>query len=161
MAQQHLTLLARYDVAPEVLWQVVSDHEGMSAWAGVEVRVIAGPGDGGEGTLRRVRVLGLTIDEEIVWVTPPTDETKTGRYAYRIVRGAPLSYHRAEVTVRPWGETGSELWWEVTLDSRLPGVAAALANALRSGLNRAMESLRVQLQPSVEADAVAAVAARR
>jgi hypothetical protein len=80
----------------------------------------------------------------VLWAEPP-DATGVGRYAYRIVRGLPgLSFHRGEVTVRPWAG-GSELWWEVTMDSRIPGVAAAMARLLGPGLNRAVEKLSRQL----------------
>jgi len=135
MAQRTLSFLARYDVPPEVLWGVVTDHEGMVRWLGVPVKVVAGPAEGGVGTVRRIGAGPLRIDEEVVVCEPPR------RMVYRIVRGAPLRYHRAEMQVEPWGEGGSQLEWNITLDSGVPGVAETVANVLRSRINQGLRTL--------------------
>lgn len=136
MAQRTLSFLARYDVPPEVLWEVVTDHEGMSRWLGVPVRVVAGPAEGGVGTVRRISAGPLALDEEVVVHEPPH------RMVYRVVRGAPmLRYHRAEMQVGAWGGEQSQLEWNIVLDSRFPGVAAAVAGVLGPRINRGLRSL--------------------
>lgn len=140
MAQASATIVESFAVPPAAVFERLVDHEGMTKWMDARVSVVAGPLDGGVGTIRRINARGLTIDEEVVYVDPPR------RLVYRIVRGVPmLSFHRGEILVEPWGKTGCEVRWSVILDSPVPGLAraavAALGPALRDGLGR----LRTQL----------------
>ncbi|HBQ18278.1 MAG TPA: hypothetical protein DEF51_46505 [Myxococcales bacterium] len=138
--QAHILLEESFGVPPEVLFAALADHEGMSAWMGARVRVVAGPADGGVGTLRRVHARGLSFDEEVTYFDPPR------RMVYRIVRGVPLvRFHRGEILVEPWGETGSRLTWDILLDARLPGVARAIAAGLEPQLRAGLSNLRAQL----------------
>jgi len=143
MTQRTVTVFGRYDVPPAKLWEVVRDHEGLSDWLGARVRVLAGRGDGGVGTVRRVEVGRLLrLDEEVVGFTPPRS------LVYRIVRGLPgLRYHLGEMRVRPAGDggPGSELWWEVTLRLATPRLTDLAANALQRELNAALGRLRDRL----------------
>jgi hypothetical protein len=71
----------------------------MGKWSGADVRVVARGDERGVGTVRRLKVGTLRIDEEVVYADAPR------RLAYRIVRGLPLSFHRGEILVEPRGET--------------------------------------------------------
>lgn len=135
MSQRTLSFLARYDVPPEILWGVVTDHEGMGRWMGARTHVIASPPDGGQGTVRRMKAGPFTIDEEVILYDPPR------RMAYRMVRGLPLRYHRGEVRIAPWGDGGSELSWEITVSSAIPGFTQAIATALAPRINRGLRTL--------------------
>jgi hypothetical protein len=118
----------------------LTDHEGMSDWLEARVSVIAGPGDGGVGTVRRVSARGLSIDEEVTYAVAPR------RLSYRIVRGLPgLSYHRGEVLIEPWGKTGSQLTWDVILASPIPGIAPIMGASLRGPLRAGLATLRTWL----------------
>jgi len=140
MSQQTLSFLARYEVAPEALWAVVVDHEGMGDWLDANISVIAGPGDGGVGTVRRIKSGPLTIDEEVTVCDPPR------RMVYRIVRGLPLlRYHQGEVRVSPWGDSGSELSWSITVSSAVPFFTEALGAVLRRSLNHGLDQLGQRL----------------
>src|SRR5690606_461126 len=83
MSQARATFTESFAVSPEALFEVMSDHEGMSEWIGARVSVVRGPADGGVGTVRRVHAPGFSIDEEVTYADPPR------RMVYRIVRGAP------------------------------------------------------------------------
>lgn len=136
MAQRTLSFLARFDVPPPILWEVVTDHEGMKRWLGTPVKVVAAPVDGGVGTVRRISAGPLALDEEVLVHEPPR------RMVYRIVRGMPLlRYHRGEMRVEPWGEGGSQLEWDIVLASRVPGVAEGIAAVLGSRINRGLRTL--------------------
>lgn len=136
MAHQTLSFLARYAVPPEILWQVVTDHEGMGRWLGVPVKVIAAPPGGGVGTVRRIAAGPLSIDEEVVVFEPPR------RMIYRIVRGLPVRYHRGEVRISPFRDDGSELAWEITIASGVPFLAETVSGILRRRINRGLRALR-------------------
>lgn len=141
MAQRTLSFLARYDVPPDILWEVATDHEGMSRWLGVPVKVVAAPPDGGVGTVRRISAGPVSIDEEVVVHEPPR------RMVYRIVRGAPMiRYHRAEVRVEPWGDGGSQLAWSIVLASSIPGVARGVGAVLSARINQGLRKLAALLE---------------
>ena len=135
MSRKTLSFLARYDVPPEVLFRVVTDHDGMGRWVGTPVSVIAAPPDRGVGTVRRITAGPLRIDEEVVAWDPPR------RMIYRVVRGLPLRHHRGEVRISPWGEGGSQLAWEITIVSGAPFVAEAIASVLERTINRGLMRL--------------------
>ena len=140
LSQGRATFVESFAVPPERLWEVLSDHEGMSEWIGARVSVVAGPPDGGVGTVRRVRARGLTLDEEVTYADAPR------RMVYRIVRGLPvLRFHRGEILIAPWGKTGSQLTWDILLESALPGVAPAIAATLRPAIRAGLSKLRANL----------------
>ncbi len=139
MTQETIHFLGRFDVAPDTLWSIVADHEGMSRWVGAQVSVIADPGDGGVGTVRRIRRGGLRLDEEVTYCDPPR------RMVYRLIRGLPLSYHQGELLVEPW-DGGSQLSWRITVASPIPGFATSVARVARRGINDALKRLHTQLQ---------------
>lgn len=151
MGQARITITESYAVPPERLWAVLADHEGMSDWIGARVTVVAGPGDGGVGTVRRVHARGLAIDEEVTYADPPR------RMVYRIVRGLPvIRFHRGEILISPWGKTGAELRWDIVLESPIPGIAAAIRAVLEPGLRAGLRNLRLRLASGSEVSAGAA-----
>ncbi len=140
MSQARATFVESFAVPPERLWEALSDHEGMSGWIGARVSVVAGPPDGGVGTVRRVNARGLSFDEEVTYADPPR------RMVYRIVRGLPVvRFHRGELLVEPWGKTGSQLTWDILVDSALPGAAPAIVTVLRPAIRAGLTRLRAQL----------------
>jgi uncharacterized protein YndB with AHSA1/START domain len=145
MGQARATFVESFAVPPERLFEVLSDHEGMSEWIGARVSVVAGPPDGGVGaggvgTVRRVHARGLAIDEEVTYSDPPR------RMVYRIVRGLPVvRFHRGEILVEPWGRTGSQLTWDLLVDSAVPGAARAIVAVLRPAIRAGLSRLRARL----------------
>jgi hypothetical protein len=140
VSQVHLTFEESFAVPPDVLWAAISDHEGMSDWSGARVTIVAGPADGGVGTVRRVHARGLSFDEEVVYADAPR------RLVYRIVRGLPLlTFHRGEILIEPWGRTGSQLRWSILISHAVPGAARAIGAALKPALQTGLAKLRTQL----------------
>lgn len=140
MGQAHATFVESFAVPPERLFAVLADHEGMSDWTGARVNVVAGPPDGGVGTVRRIHARGLSLDEEVTYLDPPR------RMVYRIVRGLPgLRFHRGEVLVEPWGRTGSQLTWDILVDSPVPGLARAVIATIKPALRVGLSNLRAKL----------------
>ncbi len=146
MGQARATFVESFAVPPERLFEVLSDHEGMSDWIGARVSVVAGPPDGGVGTVRRVRARGIAIDEEVTYSDPPR------RMVYRIIRGMPIvRFHRGEILVEPWGRTGSQLTWDILVDSPVPGAAKAIIAVLRPAIRAGLSRLRAQLADQASA----------
>ncbi|MBX3270943.1 MAG: SRPBCC family protein [Sandaracinaceae bacterium] len=145
--QARVTFVESFAVSPERLFDALLDHEGMSEWMGARVKVVSGPDDGGVGTVRRIAMPGGgALDEEVTYVLYPR------RMVYRIVRGLPIvRFHRGEILVEPWGQTGAQLSWDIVLDSAIPGVAAAIVAILRPRIRAGLAKLRGQLAAEREA----------
>ena len=105
----------------------------MAEWPGVQsVRLVrdGAPERNGLGAIRRVKLLGLTLDEEVVRWDPPH------RFDYVIIKGLPVRHlGKLELT-----EEGDEttLTWRITLASRVPLLAALVLWRLRAGLPAAL-----------------------
>ena len=124
-----------FGVPPARLWEAITDHEGMSKWAGAPVRLIARGDADGVGAVRRIRMGAFSIDEEVVYADAPR------RLVYRVVRGIPVTFHRGEMLVLPT-EKGSKLEWRILLASSVPGFARLTTRSLQAGLGRGLRELR-------------------
>ena len=124
-----------FGVPPARLWEAITDHEGMSKWTGGTVRVIARGDAAGVGIVRRVRIGALAIDEEVIYADAPR------RLVYRIIRGAPVSFHRGEMIVTET-PSGSHLSWKILLSSPVPGFARLTDRLLGLALRRGVRELR-------------------
>ncbi len=99
------------------MWDVLTDHESMPRWfPAVKTVTLDPPGSGernGLGAIRHVKALGPTVVEEVVeWDAPH-------RYAYVLLRGAPIRDHRGEVSVVKTPE-GTRVTWCIRFRPILP-----------------------------------------
>ncbi len=102
----------------EHVWSILSDHEGMSAWApGLKVRLEEEGAEerNGVGAVRRIDLPGPlpAIVEEITEFEPDV------RLGYRAVSGVPLRNYRGDVELKRLG-SGTEIVYTVSADHRLP-----------------------------------------
>ena len=135
MSVHQAKLSLDFAVPPARLWEAITDHEGMTKWAGAPVRLIVRGDADGVGAVRRVRVGALAIDEEVIYADAPR------RLVYRIIRGAPVTFHRGEMLVLP-STRGATLEWKILLASEVPGFARLTAKTLETGLGRGLRVLR-------------------
>ena len=114
------------------VFERITDHEAMRHWPGIHACTLVTEGNprNGLGAVRRVKALGVTLDEEVVTYEPPH------RYDYSIIKGLPV-VHRG-VVVLSEVEGGVEVCWRVQLASRFLHVAGVVGAALRFGLPRAL-----------------------
>lgn len=136
MSIRELVLEEDFGVSPERLWSAITDHEGMRKWTGAAVRIVARGDASGVGTVRRVAMGPLRIDEEVVYADAPR------RLVYRVVRGMPLRFHRGEMLIVPEGEGRSHLTWRILFSSSTPGVTRVLVRTLGPALRRGLRELR-------------------
>jgi len=135
MSVHQAKLALEFAVPPARLWDAITDHEGMTKWAGAPVRLVVRGDAEGVGAVRRVRVGALAVDEEVIYADAPR------RLVYRIIRGAPVTFHRGEMLVLPT-ERGARLEWKILLASDVPGFARLAAKTLETGLGRGLRQLR-------------------
>lgn len=135
MSQEEIVLFEAFRATPERVWGALTDHEGMAKWTGADVKIVARGDESGVGTVRRVSMGGLRIDEEVVYADAPR------RLVYRIVRGLPVSFHRGEILVEPRGEL-TEVTWKILLRSSVPGLVRGSAMVLKPALTRGLGELK-------------------
>jgi len=115
------------------VFDVLTDHEGMTDWPGLDRVTLVREGSprNGLGALRRVKVLGLTLDEAIVRWDPPRS------FDYQITKGLPAK-HLGTVELEERGAR-TELTWRISLVSGVPFLATLVLARLRRGLPAAMD----------------------
>jgi uncharacterized protein YndB with AHSA1/START domain len=125
----------------EKVFERFADHEGMSSWPGVgSCRLVReGTPKNGLGAMRRVKVGGLTIDEEVVHYDPPKG------FDYAVRRGLPVSYHLGQVRFAEQGDA-VQVTWTVRMRSKWPLAAQIAAGALRRALPGALRYLKAGLE---------------
>lgn len=117
----------------DAVFAVLSDHEGMSEWPGLgEVTLIqAGAPRNGVGAVRRVKVMGLVLDEAIVTWEPPR------QLDYRIVAGLPVE-HLGSTHLEAEGDA-TMLTWSIRLESWVPFLSVVVLARLRAGFGAALD----------------------
>ena len=118
---------------PDVTWQVISDHEAMSGWAGIGPvrRIVDGETDpNGRGAQRALNIGGKII-EQVIADNPPDS------YRYRIIKGSPFVCHQGELLLRPRGD-GTAVTWKIRFRPRIPGTGRLIAAGFSRALNRMM-----------------------
>jgi catechol 2,3-dioxygenase-like lactoylglutathione lyase family enzyme/uncharacterized protein YndB with AHSA1/START domain len=125
----------------EKIWDAVTDHARMGEWSGLASELVT-PGKtdrNGVGALRKVRVLGSTVEEEVVEFVP------NRRLVYRLLRGAPLRNHHGTVLLIPEG-SATRVRWAVQFESVIPGSGHVIAMVLGRLFRRALVRLKGMLE---------------
>ena len=125
------------------VWQVVSDHEAMSAWSGFNPVVVSTEGQderNGHGSRRTMKGPAGSVVEQVVAWDPPF------RYRYRVVEGSPFVCHQGDVQLEE-RNGGTELTWRIRFRPRIRGTGAILRTVMQQMLKSA---LRNRLKPLIE-----------
>ncbi|MBV1860297.1 MAG: SRPBCC family protein [Nannocystaceae bacterium] len=101
----------------ERMWEVLTEHECMPRWfPAIRKVTLDPPGQterNGLGAVRHVKALGPLVVEEVVeWDAPH-------RYAYVLLRGAPIRDHRGEVSVLETPQ-GARATWSIRFRPMIP-----------------------------------------
>jgi carbon monoxide dehydrogenase subunit G len=122
----------------DVVWRVLTDHEGMSSWSpGVRVTLerAGDPRTGGVGAVRLVRAGGMRIRELVTAIEPER------RLTYRCLGGLPLRDYGGDVVLTADGGR-TEVSWAISARSRsrvLKLVLMGYARTFVAALARAAE----------------------
>jgi catechol 2,3-dioxygenase-like lactoylglutathione lyase family enzyme/carbon monoxide dehydrogenase subunit G len=139
-----ITQQMRVAASAERAWQVLMDHEGMSAWSGFRKVTLDRAGEvdrNGRGAERRLASPLGPIIEQVTCAEAPR------LIRYRVVAGSPFTCHQGEITLEPEG-ADTKITWTVRFRPKFPGTGALLArlfnrllgSAMRDGLRRRIEA---------------------
>jgi uncharacterized protein YndB with AHSA1/START domain len=132
----HATSTATVPASPDQVWEVLSDHEGMTHWGpglSVTLRAEGAADRNGVGAVRVIAARGPapSIVEEVTAFEPGR------RLGYRALSGVPLRNYRGDVVLREV-PGGTEISYTVSADQRVPLVEQAAVKAISFALLRAL-----------------------
>ena len=140
---RRVSQMVRVAAPTERAWEVLMDHEGMSAWSGFDPVTLEQPGDpdrNGRGAVRRLASPLGSILEEVTCADSPR------HIRYRVIAGSPFVCHQGEIELEP-ERGGTKITWSVRFRPRIPGTGTLLGwsfgrmlgSAMRGGLTRQIE----------------------
>jgi uncharacterized protein YndB with AHSA1/START domain len=122
------TFTATASVPPSVVWDVLTDHAGMSRWTPlrrVEMEAGGTPEANGVGAVRALHLVGPPLREQV------TAFEKPRRMGYRLLSGLPVRDYTGEVLLEPTGD-GTRIRWTISFSPIIPGAQFPIAAAIRS-----------------------------
>jgi len=139
MAQSEIHVTIGISAPIELIFDLLTDHDGMSRWPGVSsCRLVReGRPRNGLGAIREVKALLTTLQEEVVRWEPPT------RFDYTIIKGLPVK-HLGVVTLVQYGSQVL-VSWDVSLNSAAP-LVKVVGSVLKRGLPKALAFVKKEAE---------------
>jgi catechol 2,3-dioxygenase-like lactoylglutathione lyase family enzyme/carbon monoxide dehydrogenase subunit G len=138
-----ITQSVRVAATAERAWQVLMDHEGMSAWSGFKQVTLEHAGEtarNGRGAVRRLESPLGSVLEQVTCA----DEPRLIRY--RVIEGSPFVCHQGEIRLEP-ADGGTDIAWTIRFRPKIPGTGGSLARVFRRALGSAMrEGLKRRIE---------------
>jgi hypothetical protein len=130
------------------VWAFITDYEGYARIPGVKAAQILAPGKperNGLGALRKVVVMGASLEEEITRFEAPH------RLCYRIVRSKPLTIeHEGGDMKLSTRDGGTEIDWTTTMELRLPLVGGLMTRILVAVVQRKFDQFLLWAKKDLE-----------
>lgn len=126
-----------YQAPVDAIFRALSDHNRLSRVLGIPVkRVVDGrPDINGEGSVRRMGLWPVTVEETVYTVVPNQS------IHYRISKGgAPLSNHRGDLSFSQTGR-GARVNWTISYDAP-PLLGAVVKQVLTQGLRMGLKRVK-------------------
>src|SRR4051794_19826053 len=122
------TSIATVPASADQVWEVLSDHEGMTHWGpglSVTLRAEGATDRNGVGAVRVISAPGPApaIVEEVTAFEPRR------RLGYKALSGVPLRNYHGDVVLREVG-SGTEISYTISADRRVPLVEQAVVKAI-------------------------------
>ncbi len=112
---------------PEVVWNVLTDHQGYSGFTPVrrvEMERTGAPDPNGLGAIRKLIAVGPPIREEIVEFEPQR------RFAYKLLSGLPVKNHVGTATLEE-APGGTRLRYELETYPAIPVLLAPVVQVTK------------------------------
>jgi uncharacterized protein YndB with AHSA1/START domain len=137
---RHVEVVQRFEAPPEKVWEVYTDHERWSEWAGLPGSRLVREGSPDRNGRGAVRSFAGGVREEVVDFHPPK------RMTYRVIGSSfPLRDHFGEVDFEPDG-AGTRITWRCRFDSAVPGAGWLLERGITFVFARALRGLEQRLR---------------
>jgi uncharacterized protein YndB with AHSA1/START domain len=124
---------ARSAAPPERVWELLADASTWTRWGGFDEAVVEE--GAGLGELRRLRRGRTTGRDRVTVFEPPR------RFGYEHIPGLPVRDYRAEVTLTPTPDGGTDVRWHSTFRPKIPGTGWAIRRGLQKFIAEATQGL--------------------
>jgi uncharacterized protein YndB with AHSA1/START domain len=131
MGRQQIHVEATSTASPAEVWQLLSDVTTWTTWAGFTEAAYERPGDAdphGAGAVRRFKIGPLRSRERVLEADAPHT------FAYDYEGTLPITDYRAEVTLTPTADGGTQITWHSEFGGRVPLAAALVRPMLAASL---------------------------
>ena len=118
---------------PERVFELLADASSWPVWGPFDAA--ESEGDPGLGEERRLTTGRVRNHERVVAFEPPR------LFAYELLAGLPIRDYRAEVTLTPAGDGGTDIRWHSTFRGKLPGLGWVVGRTLRKFIAETVEAL--------------------
>jgi uncharacterized protein YndB with AHSA1/START domain len=120
---RHVDVFRHADAPVEVVWSLLADHGRYNEWCRFPLSVLEIEGDDDPNGVGAVRVLGMppaVTRERVLEFDPPH------HLAYNLESGMPVSGYRADVSLEPTGDGGTDIRWRSSFESAPPGLGGPI-----------------------------------
>ncbi|WP_293002322.1 SRPBCC family protein [Nevskia sp.] len=135
---QHLEIVQDFSRPVADIFEALADHNRLSTVFGIPVsRIRDGkPGVNGIGSIRRIGVKPLAIEETVIALVANKS------IDYKISRGGwPLKRHHGRLTFRALPNDRSQVTWHIEFDSALPLAGSVVKTVLGLAISRGLKKL--------------------
>lgn len=132
----------RIAAPPAQVWALLADARGWPDWTPIdaaELERTGSPTDDGVGALRRFTTGRVTSREEVRIFEPER------HLSYILLSGLPLRGYRADVTLRPTDDGGTDVRWVSSFVAKVPGTGFIYRRELDRFLGRILDGLATEL----------------
>jgi uncharacterized protein YndB with AHSA1/START domain len=131
------TLVREVKAAPEVVFDVLTDHRRYADITPMRRSVLEREGEpapNGVGAVRVLSSVGPPLREEVIAFQPPS------RFSYKMLTGAPVRDHVGTVSLEPAG-AGTRVTYAVRTTPTVPVVGAAVVGITKLAIKSLLEGI--------------------
>lgn len=146
------TLVREIKAAPEVVFDVLTDHRRYADMTPLRKSVLEREGDpapNGVGSVRRLVAVGPPLREETIAYERPS------RFSYKLLSGLPVRDHVGTATLEP-SASGTRVTYAVHTMPTLPLVGGAVVAAVKLGIGQLLDGVAAEAERQSSATAAEA-----
>jgi uncharacterized protein YndB with AHSA1/START domain len=131
------TLTSNVAAPIDTVFDVLTDHRGYAKITRLRSSTLEREGDpapNGIGAVRVLKLAGPPTREEVTAFEPPS------HFAYKMLSGAPVKSHTANVVLSPQG-TGTQISWSVDSVPSIPVPATVWSGIIRQVINQLLRGI--------------------
>lgn len=143
------TLVREVSAAPEVVFDVLTDHRRYAEMTPLRKSVLEREGEpapNGVGSIRKLSAVGPPLREETIVYERPS------RFSYTLLSGLPVRNHVGTVSLEPNGD-GTKVTYAVRTQPTLPVVGGVVVAVVKQGVTQLLNGVSAEAERRAAAGA--------
>jgi carbon monoxide dehydrogenase subunit G len=136
------TLTREVSAAPEVVFDVLTDHRRYAEMTPLRKSVLEREGDpapNGVGSIRKLSAVGPALREETIVYERPS------RFSYKVLSGLPVRNHVGTVSLEANGD-GTRVTYAVRTNPTLPVVGGAVVAVIKQAVKQLLDGVSAEAE---------------